>query len=45
MTAIDVYDARKYQNKNVEFSKIKKESIIAALEDKNLKEIKCIHLL
>ena len=42
MTVTDNFDNRKYQNKSVEFSKIQKPSIVAALQDKDIKEIKCI---
>jgi len=31
MVATDVYDGRRYENKNVEFSKIQRSSIVAAL--------------
>lgn len=38
--ATDVYDGRVYQNKNAEFHKIPKATVIAALQQKN-KEITC----
>ena len=42
MAVTDNFDNRKYQNKSVEFSKIQKPSIVAALQYKDIKEIKCI---
>lgn len=38
--ATDVCDGRVYENKNVEFRKIQKVSVISALQQKN-KEITC----
>jgi hypothetical protein len=41
ITATDLYEGVRYQNKNVEFSKIKKSTIIGVLKDKNISEVKC----
>ena len=41
MSAIDPISYRKYENKNIEFSKIPKASIIASLQNKNPKELQC----
>lgn len=42
--ATDVCDGRIYVNKNVEFNKIQKPAVIAALQQKN-KEITCKELI
>lgn len=41
MTATDVLDGRKFENKNVEFLKLSKLSIIAALQENNVRELEC----
>ncbi len=41
MTVLDIFEGRRYQNKNIEFTKVQKNTILGALCEMNSKELKC----